>query len=615
MKGPFIWRTLLLSFLFHAALWAADSPFIQTLQIRGTRRALEIETRSGQALDLVRIEHDVRRLWATGWFDDIRVESSPSVEGVQLVFTLTEKPRLYLRRVEFDPENEQRPLGLEKGMPVDAVLAKRVAAALRQQLVERGHPDATVEAGVIPVGFQQADLRVRVERGRDYRVQEVRFSGSLGLKPKELRGALRATRAQRLLPGVGPLWRGWRLLAPLSQQRLQADVERLQSLYLSRGYFDARVGIATVDAAEDKATVTVQVDAGRRYHVERLEVVGAESIQEIPPQPDGTFPSRKLCQFLLEARRKSEREGRFGFTAMLEVRTTSEPLRHGGGTDPKQRGLGETGAVVSPWVALKAKIETGTVYRVGRIEFRGHHAVGDSTLRRALLLQEGDLFDEGRLRRSLARLSQFALLEPVVESDVHMKLAPEDHRVDLSILVKEKPRGRWSFSGPLGPVSAFGHLQFTIGSRLPSLGYGPLELSTYHATISLLALSSPLAGLLSLVPQTDWQPLFALERPYLPGQRWQSGFLLSPQLGWRGTLSSYGLAQARQTALTALGTDSPATPAVFVPARWSSVEGDNNAASFPAAGILRCEPRKSSLAWLQAAGTMAANWLLSVSPL
>ena len=519
MVGPFIWRTLLLSFLSHAALWAADSPFIQTLQIRGSRRPLELETRSGQTLDLVRIEHDVRRLWATGWFNDILVESSPCVEGVHLVFTLAEKPRLHLRRVEFDPENERRALDLEKGTPIDAVLAKRVAAALRQQLVEEGHAEATVEAGVIPVGFQQADLRVRVERDRDYRVQEMRFSGSLGLKPNELRGALRATRARRLLPGVGPLWRGWRLLAPLSQQRLQADVERLQSLYLSRGYFDAKVGISTVDTAEDKATVTVQVDAGPRYRVERLEVVGAESIQELPPQPDGTFSSRELCQFLLEARRESETEGKFGFTALLEAKTTSEPLRDRWGIDPKGGGLAETGAVARPWVALKAKIETGAVYRVGQIEFRGHHAVGDSTLRRALLLQEGDLFDEGRLRRSLARLSQLVLLEPVVASDVRVKLAPKDHRVDLSILVKEKPRGRWSFSGPLGPVSAFGHLQFTIGSRLPSLGYGPLELSTYHATFSLLALSSPLVSLLSLVPQTDWQPLVALERPYLPGQR------------------------------------------------------------------------------------------------
>lgn len=485
MVGPFIWRTLLLSFLFHPALWAADSPFIQTLQIRGSRRPLELETRSGQTLDLVRIEHDVRRLWATGWFNDILVESSPSVEGVQLVFTLAEKPRLHLRRVEFDPENERRPLGLEKGTPIDAVLAKRVAAALRQQLVEQGHAEATVEAGVIPVGFQQADLRVRVERGRAYRVQEMRFSGSLGLKPNELRGALRATRARRLLPGVGPLWRGWRLLAPLSQQRLQADVERLQSLYLSRGYFDAKVGIATVDTAENKATVTLQVDAGRRYRVERLEVVGAESIQELPPQPDGTFSSQKLCQFLLEARRESEREGKFGFTALLEAKTTSEPLRDRGGIDPKPGGLAETGAVARPWVALKAKIETGAVY----------------------------------------------------------------------------------------------------------------------------------SGLLSLVPQADWQPLVALERPYLPGQRWQSGFLLSPQLGWRGTLSSYGLAQARQSSLTALGADSPPAPAVSVPVRWSSVEGDNNSPSFPSAGILRCEPRKSSLAWLQAAGAMAANWLLSVSPL
>ena len=605
-------RIFLLVLLFDHALWAADSSFIQTLQIHGSRRPFEIETRAGQTFDPTRIERDVRRLWATGWFDDIRVESSESEEGIELVFTLAEKRRLHLRRVEFEPENERQPLGLQEGMPVNAVLAKRVAAALRRQLFEQGHADATVEAEVVPVGFRQADLRVRVERGRHYRVKEVRFSGSLGLKPEELRGALRATRARRLTPAVSPLWRGWRLLAPLSQRRLQADVERLQSLYLSRGYFDARVGIAAVDTAEGKATVTMQVDSGPRYRVERLEVAGVESIEEILLQPDGTFSSQELCQFLLEARRKSEKEGKFGFTAGLEVKTTSESLRDTRGTDSKQGGSAETSAVADPWVALMARIETGTVYRVRRIEFWGNHAVSDSTLRRALLLEEGDLFDQGRLRHSLARL---ASIEPVEGSNVRLKLAPEDHLVDLSILVKEKPRGRWALSGPLGPVTAFGHLQFTIGSRLPSLGYGPLELSTYRATFSLLASFSPLAGLLSLVPQTEWQPLVALERPYLPGQRWHSGFLLSPQLGWWGTLSSYGLAQARQTALAGLGANSPSTPAVSVPVGWSSVEGDKNSPSFPPVETLRCEPQKSSLAWLQTAGIMAANWLLSVSPL
>src|SRR5436853_4871953 len=104
MRGR-LGNAFLLGFLlsFHPAFSASDRPFVQTLQIRGTRRPLELETRAGQRFDPSRIDRDVRHLWATGWFNDIWVESSESERGVQLVFKLTERPRLYLRRIEFDP--------------------------------------------------------------------------------------------------------------------------------------------------------------------------------------------------------------------------------------------------------------------------------------------------------------------------------------------------------------------------------------------------------------------------------------------------------------------------------------------------------------------------------
>ncbi len=99
MRGQLTGTIFLLALLLCPALRAADGPFIQALQIRGSGRPVEIETHAGQTLDRARIARDVRRLWATGWFEDIRVETSETPEGIQVVFTLVEKPRLYLRRV------------------------------------------------------------------------------------------------------------------------------------------------------------------------------------------------------------------------------------------------------------------------------------------------------------------------------------------------------------------------------------------------------------------------------------------------------------------------------------------------------------------------------------
>jgi hypothetical protein len=52
---------------------------ILELKIEGTQRPLCLETRTGTILDRGRVAKDVRKVWATGWFDDIRVEASEGV--------------------------------------------------------------------------------------------------------------------------------------------------------------------------------------------------------------------------------------------------------------------------------------------------------------------------------------------------------------------------------------------------------------------------------------------------------------------------------------------------------------------------------------------------------
>lgn len=603
---------LLLGSCFSPVLAASDGLLIQTLQIRGTRRPVKIETHAGQSLDETRIERDVRTLWSTGWFEDIRVESSESAGGVQLIFTLVERPRLYLRRIEFKPSREHLRLDLQEGEAVDPWLAKQVAARLRRRLVEEGYVDASVEAETMPVGLRQTDLHVRVVRGRAYRVRDARISGSLGLGSKELQRALRSTRPRRLLPGIGPLWHGWSLLQPFSEQRVQSDAEQLRSLYFSRGYFDARVEIGALTIKDGKATVTFDVDSGRRYNVRHVEIVGTGPTKESLPQPGGAFSSRNLCQCLLDERREAEKRGEMDFSAQLQLKVVSEQVGDRAQTKPAGEKSPVQQAVGSPRVDLTAILKSGPSYRVARIEFSGHRAVSDAVLRRALVLREGDLFDQERLRRSLARMGRFGFLQPLTNSDVHIKRVSNDNRVNLEIHVKEN-RGRWSLWGPLGPASASRPPGFMIGARLPTLGQGLVELSTYYVTLSLFASPWSWLGLLTSVQRVHWQALVAFERPYLPGQGWQSGFILSPQLRWQQALAGYGLTHALEAVRMTLAQD---PSGMSVPAWWRTDEIEEDHANIAATGVLNCEERKPPRARLRSIGSgatnLAANWFLPI---
>jgi hypothetical protein len=383
---------------------------------------------------------------------------------------------------------------------------------------------------------------------------------------------------------------------------VEADLQRLRSLYISRGYFDAQVAIGAVEYAREKVTIPVSIESGPRYGVRRVELLGAEKTQQLSSGADSDFPLQALCRCLLAARRESEKEGRIDFSTWLKTEPAESPN--------EETASGNDRSAPKQFVTLTANVEPGPPYRVQRIEFRGNHSFSDSTLRRAFVLDEGELFDRARLLRSLRRLNRLGMFEPITGESVKVLRDPSAHTASVTISLEQKPRGRWFLSGPMGPPAVAGPLQATIVSRLPALGPGVLETSTYYATLGVTAFYHPVFWLLSPAPRTLLLPLAGLERPYSPGQEWKSGFLLSPQLSLREMAAHYGITQLSERARTALQSDVSNTPGLVVPIeRRGDRPGDNPAKPLKP-GFLICDPTKSRWSWLRSLGAFAADFAL-----
>src|SRR5262249_19546602 len=192
-----------------------------------------------------------------------------------------------------------------------------------------------------------------------------------------------------------------------------------------------------------------------------------------------------------------------------------------------------------------------------------HQRINESTLRGAMYLQERSLFDVGKLRASLAALNRSGLFEPLTLRDVEIMKNPDALTADLTIVVREPPRRRWSLNGPVGP-SAFGFLEARVSSRLPPWGRGLFEASTYYLTFSLTGFSNPLIRLLPIRIGPSRPAVLVLERPYLPGQPLFSGFALSPQLSSRRLLAGYGLTHLERAAQGALTGEPPDTSSLLL---------------------------------------------------
>lgn len=553
--------------MLEALLWCALCG--KTIAgVSGAPASLPLETRAGERFDPVTLQHDVQAIWTSGRVSDVQVEAQSEGEAVRLVFHIREKNTVRIRRVRVEPPTPGVRVEIEPGTELDSQGVQQIAAGVRKRLASAGFPDARAEARLVPVSPGTADLQVRIDKRRAVDVAGVTFSGDLGVKPAELRRAARATRTKTMLPRIPGLWHGWHLSPGYNSDAVQSDLASLRSFYYRRGYFDADVHLNSTEFEGGAARLDFVIHSGPQYRIRNLN--------GIPLADSPKNPIDAVCRDLFAQRRAAERRGILDFSARLE-------------TDG---------------VDAATHIPTGPAYRIGRIDFRGNRHFRDETLRRMLLLDEGAPLDEELLRESLARINQTGWFEPLTERSVLVNTPPGSDRAHVIIGLKETKNRHWSFSGPVGPMSIGGSLDFAIGSRLPPWGRGLVELSTYTVSLNLMLFAKPMGALIPFLPNRRFLQFVTIERPLLPGDRLLSGFAITPQFGWQGMLAGYGMSQTRSFLHGLLGTDRARAPELPVTVAHEGREG-----------VMSCSPPRPRFDRVRRVAGAAINVLFSFSPL
>jgi len=527
-------RSLFLSVLLFASVAFAEDPLgplapvesdsllIKSVRVVGTEKPVELKTQVGHVFDASTIQDDVHRLWASGRFDDIRVETAPQDNGTSVIFDVVEMPQYLLHTMRVEPSTYGLQMSLPEGTPITRLSAHQIAYQAEQSLRSDGFRNATVDYDIVPFLGKKVDLHLNIDAGERVRVKAVSFTGNTEVDPKQLHGVLRALKIKRMTPPIPGIWNGWVMYPGYSPDSIQGDLALLRSYYMSRGYFNATVKLDDVDVEQKAAHVKIQVQAGQLYHVPSWEVAGPGLSTKIVHPVNGLLRSRNFCSTLFVARRNAEHDGILDFNVNMQVQPTMASTPD------------------APEANLSATIERGAPYHIGRIEFRGNRHFSEAAVRSNFLLDESDLLDEHLLRKSMARLNETNMFLPVTEHNIILHTDPITHIADIDIRVMERKRGSWSLSGPVGPASLAGPLEASISSRLPSWGAGLLELSTYTARVSMIAFATPL---IPGFPKIPFIPIAILQRPFTPGEGWKSGFMIIPQLGWEYMVAGYGVTQ------------------------------------------------------------------------
>ncbi|HLG96235.1 MAG TPA: POTRA domain-containing protein [Bryobacteraceae bacterium] len=543
---------------------------VRSVSVRGADVNVQLATQVGQPYDTAAIDKDIKALWATGRFSDIQVKREEHDDGANIIFDVVETQTKPLHEMRIEPSTFGVQFKIPEGTPMDRARAHEAARRTQEELRAEGFQNAEVNYKLTPFMGRQVDLTLTVDPGQRVRVKQLNFEGDVALNPKDLTHALQALRSHRVMPPIPGIWSGWRLLPAYSPEAVESDLGRVQSLYLSKGYLDVNLRLDDIHVSHGDANITVHVEAGQRYRVAAASIDGVAADVNTPGD---------LCPSLFSARRAAEKQGIADFSVRLDA-------------------TGADAAYAAPSVDLAALIDRGRPFRIGRIDFSGRQHYSDAVVRRNMLLVEGDLLDEKLLRKSMARINQTGFFLPVTERDVHIQTDEDTGVANVNIQLHERKGGAWMLSGPVGPPSFAGPLEATIRSRLPSWGSGLLELSTYTAAISLYAFLPPLIPALSLTPKGTVLPVLALQRPYVPGEGWRSGFMIAPQLGWQALGGIYLVTQIQQRLLPVLAGDRGLVPELPVTVQTHKGEA-----------TMFCEPPAPRLATLRTGASIAIRFL------
>ncbi|KAF0241255.1 MAG: Beta-barrel assembly machine subunit [Planctomycetota bacterium] len=436
---------------------AQDAPVVKRVEIEGLRIhtpdevRLKMSTHVGRPFSSETLDQDIRRLFATGWFADVK-RSERSIEtGAEAVIILEVLENDVLREVryignrEFNNEEIAEGVILKTGEYFAPWKVKLDADRIRDKYLAKGYALVKVTPTEASTG-KGTIVTMTVREGPRVSVDDIIFHGASALDSGKLLDAMQTKDADI-----------WTLFSPPDFQAsmLEADLKALLRYARGEGYLDARIYLRELEWEADRHWVDlhIQVEEGIRYVVDSVDIEGANlfAVNELyrglkvrPGEPFALVAVERDENWMVDKYREK---------AYIDADVLAVP-----------RYLAERGHVKLTW-----KIREGEKVYVGRIDFVGHHRTRDKVLRRELLLLPGEEFNKILLDHAIDRLNGLRYFEPtnqqlfgrawgpVRDPVIVVEVLPGrqlDER-DLLIHVQEGRTGNLQFGGTFSPDVGF----------------------------------------------------------------------------------------------------------------------------------------------------------------
>jgi outer membrane protein insertion porin family len=449
----------------------AKIEFIGNRRIQRDTLLARIFSRAGDPYSPEAVRRDFQALWNTQFFEDVRleVEDSPDSPNAKiLVFYVTERP--IIRRIEYKGNKsitesdildafKDKKVGLSVESQFDPTKIKRAEVVIKGLLAEHGRQFATVKPTYERIAATNAvKLVFNIDEGPKVKVGEIKFVGAKAFSDRKL---IRSMHNDR--PYAIPLYITEIPVFSKTYDKAKLDEDLgvgIHGIYQDHGYFKVSVSDPVVKIADEdrpgipgpwpligskngkRADITITIDEGAQYRMGSLRfrssdpeqglVFKSEVLARAFPLKEGDILAADKLRKALDNYKKLY--GEYGYIDFVATPITE---------------IDDAKKVVN----LTVEFDQQKQFFVRRIEFSGNTTTRDKVIRRELLLDEGQVFNNRLWEVSLLRLNQLNYFDTIKPENAELKRNVKAGTVDIRLKLKEKGKQSISFNGGISGIA------------------------------------------------------------------------------------------------------------------------------------------------------------------
>ncbi len=196
-------------------------------------------------------------------------------EGGVLVVVVDERQAISSIKIEGNSDIKSEDLtkalkniGLAEGRVFNRQILDKVEQELRRQYYSRGKYALKIDSEVTPLSRNRVAVTVKISEGRAAKIRQINIVGNTAFKDKDLLDVFELSTPNLLS--------FYTKNDQYSKQKLSADLERLRSYYMDRGYIKFEIESTQVSITPDKKDiyVTINVKEGDVYTLDEVKLEG-----------------------------------------------------------------------------------------------------------------------------------------------------------------------------------------------------------------------------------------------------------------------------------------------------------------------------------------------------